>query len=363
MVEHLPKVKDLLDTVSVTEINSFRECRRAWYLSEVMQLESKLPSPRFWFGTLIHAALETYYIKGRDLPAALDRFLSDYETSIAEIRASWGMLWGGIEPEFSGYLDLGREMLSNYFLFDHAGPTWTAIATEQRVWVPVLTPTGRQSRFGNTQATRLTARMDLLADVGDGRDDVSVVDHKTAAQRPSTGRTLDTDDQLTGYAYVYWRLTGELPRDLVYNVLIKALPQPPKVVAITAKNPKGRLSQDKSQKTLYGLYLEAVTDRGEDPRDYAEILESLRSEGWNDYFSRTSTIRNLTQLKSYEEHLYFTVKAMGEVVADPRKAYPSFSPMRCPSCQFQSVCQAMEDGGDFERLIGANFQKAKERRW
>lgn len=363
MVLALPVVKSSLDTVSVTEISSFRECHRAWYLSDVMQLESKIPSPRFWFGTLIHAALESYYNSGRELPAAINRFLTDYETTIPEIRSDWGLLWGGIEPEYTAHLDLGREMLSNYYLFDHAGPDWTAVATEQRVWVPVLTPTGRQARSWRVPATRLTARIDLLADVGEDRDDVSVVDHKTAAQRPSTGRSLDVDDQLTGYAYVYHRLTGELPRDLVYNVLIKAIPQAPRVVSITNKNPDGKLSKDKSQKTLYGLYLQEVQRRGENPSDYAEILESLRSEGWNDYFSRTSTSRNLTQIKAYEEHLYFTVREMNEVVRDPRKAVPNFSMMRCPSCQFQGVCQAMEDGGDFERLIEVNYKKAKEKRW
>ena len=72
-------------------------------------------------------------------------------------------------------------------------------------------------------------------DVGDGSDDTSVVDHKTAAQKPAEGRSLDIDDQLTGYAYVYWRLTGELPRQMVYNVLIKALPGPPRVIGVTPR--------------------------------------------------------------------------------------------------------------------------------
>ncbi len=184
-----------------------------------------------------------------------------------------------------------------------------------------------------------------------------MVDHKSSGVTPSLGRELDLDDQLTGYAYVYWRLTGELPESIIYNVLVKKVPKPPEIL----KN--GTPSKAKGQQTTFGLYLDTLKALNLDPAPYAEVLAALQAEGWSRYFVRESVTRNLAQLESYEEHLYHEYRDMVSVVENPELAYPSPDPIRCARCPFISVCQAMEDGGDFESLIEAKFKVNAEERW
>lgn len=347
-------------TISVTEKYSFRECRRQWYLGNVRRLEPVITPMRYWFGTGLHAALQAYHTSPEPLAGALAAYDKWYNKAESQVAEAFGFLWEGAKQEYFDAYALTREMLTNYDEFHRSqNDKWEPVAVEQRVWVPILHPNSRRALIGRP---RLTARFDFVGsrppDHRRGlRRGTVLVDHKSAAQRPSLGRELDLDDQLTGYAYVYWRMTGELPEELIYNVLIKAVPKPPEML----KN--GTPSKAKGQSTTFGLYLETIRGLGLDASEYAEVLGALQSEGWSRYFVREGVTRNLAQLEAYEEHTYHEYLDMAAVAKDPAKAYPSPSPMRCGGCPFVSVCMAMEDGSDYESLIAAKFKVNNEERW
>jgi RecB family exonuclease len=348
-----------LDQVSVTEMQQFDTCRRQWYLSSVKKLVPREPQKALWFGIGIHEALEAYFgARSGPLPRALTALDNYYRKTTKEFARGYSpQMWGMVEDDFHQTYLLGKEMLTGYHRFHHritAPSPWKVIAVEQRVWVPISTPRGQQVLRG---APRLTARMDLMVQTGDG--ELGIIDHKTATQKPSTGTVLDLDEQLTGYAYVYWKLTGEVVRFVTYDVLMKKAPEPPRELQ------SGELSKDRAQPTTLELYLKAIKARKESPNDpkYREILSALTAKGDSDYFMRVSTSRNEQQLRSYGQRLYHRFSQMRAVARDERLAYAQPSQMKCPSCSFLEVCLAKEAGYDAESMIDQQFTASTEERW
>lgn len=340
-----------LDQISVTEIGSFRECRRAWYLQSVKGFVRKTPDARLWFGDLLHAGLQGY--GERDLDYGIELYNKRYEETAEMLAEEYGVLWDEASTVYEEMYELGVEMLTNYVQFDRSqGDGLKTVATEQRVWIPIKNATGRGTLKGTP---RLTARMDRLVGLG---DDIWIMDYKSGDAVWQGGRTLEIDDQVTGYCYVYWRLTGELPRGVIYETLLKRAPKEPRILK------DGSLSTDKDQGTLYGLYLAKMQELGlMKSEKHIATAHALRVKGWEGFFNREKTSRNASQLLAYQEHLFYTYTEMREVVKDPRKAYPNPSPLVCMRCPFLSVCTAMEDGGDPEGILDANFAVNPEKRW
>lgn len=355
----MPRHPVMLKQISVTERSSFRECRRAWYFGNVRMLEPVIQKIYFWQGEGLHAALEVYHGRGGTLQLALDAYEVWYAKSIPKVAESYGGLWEGAVKEHENAHDLSVKMLINYDEFHRSqNDVWEPVAVEQRVWVTILNPATRRTMMGSP---RLTARFDFLG-AHKGRQRLIIVDHKSSSGSPSSGRDLDLDDQLTGYAYVYWRLTGELPEQIIYNVLIKATPKPPEILQ------SGLPSTAKGQATTYGVFLQTLTElqaagKNVDMAKYAEVLNKLQHEGWSRYFSREGVTRNLAQIEMFEQHVYDEYRDMVEVIKDPRKAYPNPDPMRCMRCPFIIPCMAMEDGSDAESILKARFRYNPEERW
>lgn len=332
-----------LEKVSVTELIQFRDCRRAWYLSKIQALEPRIPQSAFWFGTGMHKALEAYY-KATDDPVetALKAYAKWYVQSEPELSDGYGMLWQDAQAEYIEMFTLGQEIISNYAEYDaETEGLGTPIMIEKRAEIEIRPP--------HSDPFLLTGKMDLLTQKANG---VSVVDHKTAKRRMPMSEFRDIDDQGTGYAYMCWRTTGEVPVDVVFNTLVKDVP---KEVDI---NKDGSPSKRKDQSTTHAKYLAVLEERGLSTYGYLEILDALRARGWSNWFSREWTQRNMTQIINYELRLYHIVRDMRDVMKNPDRAYPSPSQIRCPYCPYLAVCHAMEDGSDYKSLIEAHFKSS-----
>jgi CRISPR/Cas system-associated exonuclease Cas4 (RecB family) len=341
-----------LEVVRVTEVSKFKECRRAWYLSEIRGLVPKAPQDYLWFGDKMHIGLQTLAATG-DVEQAVTAFFEAADASIPDLRKGYGGMWEVMEPEFQELVTTGKAMLHNYALFDRqTGMNLTTTSLEERLFVPIRTASGRSALKGMPQ---LSGRMDRLV-VVQGKNGEFIQDYKNSTHQWTEGRGLELDEQTTGYHFLFWRIRGYLPEGMIYDTLIKRIPIEPKIL----KN--GTISKDKDQGTTYELMLEAVKAKGADQTEYAEILSMLREQGWSKFFKREVTHRNLAQMRAYETNLYDTFQDMRAVAQNPRKAYPNPSPMRCPRCPFRTVCLAMNDGSDYEDLIKAQFTVSEEKR-
>lgn len=349
---------------SVTERADFRMCRRRWFLNTLHRLVPAGGVINFWFGNMVHYALEHYYLAGAPHLHEEPRIYSqdereeyalvayhDYaEESLEGVAKELGFLWESAKDDYLEMLTMGEGMLEGYFRMDsETGGFGKVIAIEERYRVPILTPSGR-ALPGKPE---ITGRFDLVVEKEDGT--YWIIDHKTAAQKHNSAH-LDIDDQLTGYAYVFYRATGIMPRGQVYNVLLKKVPRGPKVI----KNGAG-LSQDKAQNTTYSLYVDAIKENGFSRRDYREMLDYLKAKGWEDYYTQEGVFRNMRQIERFEHDLYNEFLDMRRVARFPEQAYPNPTPFTCPGCPVKKICSVMQDQGDFAAVIVNDYTIAPPR--
>jgi hypothetical protein len=302
------------------------------------------------FGDMVHAALEAYYKNNRDLGYAIHVLQDEWETYNEQLREEFDYEWTpDLADEWYAEYEKASMMLEHYHTFDKFHPFFTRVvdmSIEERSFIPILDLDGKE-----IPDAYLSGRIDMVVEREDG---VWVVDHKTLSSLPSDS-ALDIDDQITGYCYIYYRMTGVIPRGGMYNVLIKDPPKPPR----TLKN--GSLSKDKSQRTTYDLYLAEIQALGLEGADYTEILDYLQEKGWSQFYVRMQSERNIEQLAQFEKHLYHEFVDMHDALAYPDALYPNPSQYTCPRCQYLPICKAMEEGSDPEFIKNNGFQVLEPR--
>jgi hypothetical protein len=383
--------------VSVTERGSFRSCRRRWLLEVIDNLAPKAPAWAFEFGTGVHAALEEYYTIAAGWAQVtgdpLDQVLAVFEEWYKEIYSEQGLLLGPLftdaaKDELWELRNLGRTMLTNYAEFsgDRAGADpWDVVAIEGRdieaidqhgpdgypesalpfiqegrVLVPIVDPITKEPLPGNPY---LSGRIDLIVR---RRGKLWVVDHKTTATQPND-RGIDFEDQITGYSYIVWRLTGVLVRGTIFNYLVKQAPKEPRRVQPTKNNPHG-LSTAKDQLCLARDYRQALIEselmvRGSiASKKHADCYSALLATGWDPYFKRFEVQRNMHEIESFERRLFQEYHDMLEAHNHRERAYPNPSTWHCPGCSVAPICQAMEDGSDVEGIIESRYMQAPDRK-
>ena len=344
---------------SVTERWSFRTCRRRWYLETVERLAPKGQVTWYLiFGDIIHAALDTYYRPSskstkppRKIGPTLKAFKAAWLEKDAWLRERYGAFYKmGIEDEWEMHLRRGEEMLHYYDIYDRAHPFFDSvidIGVEDRSFQEILDP-----EWENLPgAPLLSGRVDIVAERSDG---IWIIDHKALAGAPSN-RALDVDDQLTGYAYLYWRMTGTVAQGELYNVLIKDPPKPPRMLK------DGSLSKDKAQRTTWELYHTALLELGLDESGYEDMLTYLADKGWKQFFWREGVNRNYEELESFHDNLYYEYLDMVDALAHPEKRYPNASQYTCPGCPVMAICQAMNEKGDVDFIIANGYEVQEPR--
>jgi hypothetical protein len=358
--EHLTPLK--IKSVSATERASFRRCRRQWFLTQPHRLTSATGNVNFWFGDLWHGALETYYETLKEYQdrghsadvawaeeLAANRYQDLYDETTEQLKQDLGGAWSIVEQAYREMGELGMEMLNNYLDRERRYPLLDEIIrVEFRVNVAIRTEGGR--KIGT-----LSVKADC---VGRKDGELVVVDHKTAGREHSSAQ-LDLDDQLTAEAYSWFLHSGEMPSGAIYNVALKKAPKPPKLIK------KGKaLSQNKTQITTYDLYVQAIRDNGFDLNDYGDMLNvllELKNSGEDLPFRREYTPRSESQLAAFERDLREEFRDMKAVAAHPERAYPNPSPFNCPSCPVRVACLTIQDGGDVEAVIKAEYKVAAPR--
>ncbi len=242
--------------ISVTERGSFRSCRRRWRLEVIDNLTPKSPAWALEFGTGIHSALELYYEiaagrvkRSKRTRDPLSLVLGRFDEWYKQMDHDQGVLLGGLytdaaKDELWDMRNLGMTMLTNYSEYSAnlaEDDPWEVVAiegrgaetlgtgalvgpsgypksahpfiSEGRVLVPIVHPITKKPLTGTPY---LSGRIDLIVRRPKRSGKLWVVDHKTTATAPND-RGIDFEDQITGYSYIVWRLTGVLVRGTIFN--------------------------------------------------------------------------------------------------------------------------------------------------
>jgi hypothetical protein len=321
----------------------------------VHRLEPSSGDPTFHLGTWFHRALEEYYLLIDSYTHAIaaqearDAYEAIADDTFASVGRDLGVAWVYALPDFQDARDLGVAMLDQYLEWEETNPLVDeVVAVEQRVEIPIRSPGGRRVGI-------LSVQTDL---VGRREGRLVVVDHKTAKSRPSSGH-LDIDDQLTAEVVSWWVHSGEFPEEAIYNVALKRRAEPPRVLA------NGTLSKDKRQSTTVRLYEEEIQRLGLAVAPYRDILAYLadrEATGEGALVVREHTFRSPGQVDAFQRDLYQEWRDMSAVAAHPERAYPSPDRMECPRCPVRSICFTMQDDGDVEGAILADYIVGDPRR-
>jgi hypothetical protein len=184
-----------------------------------------------------------------------------------------------------------------------------------------------------------------------------------------TGRIKNKE---TGMYEVFQPLLGKEIFGFQYNVILKDVPKKPELLK------KGGLSKNKSQKTTYELYCQAIDENNLLTSDYTDILDYLEQLG-NRYFKRVDVIRTPQEIEAaIYEFLYTaedmaglkagldiardpaTLQQMERVGKNPRnKLYRNITERCSWDCEFKALCQAEIEGSNTSFLKNSSYEKGE----
>ncbi len=225
-------------------------------------------------------------------------------------------------------IELCHNVAKNYTKqWRDADAEYKVLATELKFDIPL------------TETLSYTGTIDLLLQDKDGN--VWFMDHKTTNNIDSYEKRVDMDRQISRYWWALQQL-GYNVQGFIYNIILKDVPEPPAVL----KN--GTLSKNKSQKTTYKMYFDAIMDNLEDANDYQEILDHLKAqetENGNRFFRRIKVTRLQPEIDNAIDELIEVSKDM-----DGARIYRNITKDCSWDCPFQSICVAGMDGSNVDYL-------------
>lgn len=334
--------------ISISEINSYQYCRRAWDLTANHRQSLRHKStPKVFFsvGSGVHEAIDTQASGGEPLEAFEKYMDKEREEKVEAYKRETGQTPHRMQmEEFEEGVTLARGMVNQYF--DHYG--WENpladrglryLATE----VPFSIPLESGNNFVGTfdgLATDLATETKLY-----------LVENKTAPKKPNL-ENVQSGNQFVGYSWAFQRLTGQAPTGLLYNGVIKALIRAPKTLV------KGGLSKDKAARVTSASYLKAIQDGGHDPVEYMDHLEFLEERerlGDDRFFFRAMFTYTEGQMENWQANVLDPVDE--EMGRENLKIIPNYN--SCDRCLVRDICQSMDLEEDTEALIAQRYKKSQ----
>lgn len=306
--------------VSNSEIQTFKDCRRKWWLAYYRGLtpkEKKFLGP-LAIGSRVHLALQDWYV-----PEGYFKF--DPRDAIElHIDRDWDnvkKVYGEEIPEdfakqFTKEADLERIMLEGYMQWlEETGADSDLKIIESESYVEI---SWHQQRF-DERLILLIGRLDVLVErQQDGH--IMFIDHKTLAD--ITTRSLISDEQM-----------------LMYGFLISA-------------------QQDWDHPRLYPGVLYNMLKK---------VKRTTRAKP--PFFNRIEASYNLHQAKSFEQHLGIILKEISNVeeqlslqkepfnVTHHNVVYPRPTRDCAWKCDFYRVCSMFDDGSRVEDMLTERYKQ------
>lgn len=121
----------------------------------------------------------------------------------------------------------------------------------------------------------------------------------------------------------------------------------------------GGLSKRKNIDTDVWTYMREIKRRGLDPRDYADILESIAVRQKDRFFRRVAIPKDPTTVSTLRREALQTIKIIE--LSERKKYFPRTYDKSCAwGCDYRDLCIAELRGGDIKPMIRQNFKSDKE---
>lgn len=326
-------------TVSVTEVQSFKRCRRQWDygsfnrqgLTPIMQ-----PKPYLDLGTLVHKTLAFWKqvpdLGKHTLEGVFLTLAHQHRTSAIDtyIRATGQQPTSEQLEPLMDAIATGSAMMYNYQTY-YGTPMPEHLrfcAPEQEIIIPIpgtehpcpdcTNAPGRRSfpcnSCGGTGVAyhKLKARLDALTQ--DTEDNLYVVEHKTYDKRPELA-LLEATDQFIGYMWTAQQMALEMPG------------QPPVV----------------------GIAYDGMWKRATPPSRPKQLTMA-------DLFVRTIITPAQDEVEEYGRELAETVMDM----ANSPRLYKNRQWQGCWDCSFEHLCRTQSQNGDVDFVLRTMFTQRRE---
>lgn len=334
-----------MTNISVSEINAYLKCHRAWDISSSSRQSLKhriTPKIYFVIGSAVHeaidaqasggdplAAFEAYVEKERNERVAFYYEITKHSPDTSEMQEfedSVELAWGLTNQYFNQYgwetplEDLGLKY----------------VATEIPFTIPLENGMNFCGTFDGIATDIATESLFYL------------VENKTAASKPNID-LVQFSNQFVGYNWAFRTLTGVKPSGTVYNLMLKRLIKKPKVLK------KGGLSQDKNAGVTMQSFLTELQRGKHDPVDYLDYmtyLEDRERNGDDRFFLRDKFTYTNVQLDNWHDTVL-------EPISDELNTAPKIYPNKtsCDNCLVKDICVAMDLGDDVQAVIDARYEK------
>lgn len=336
-----------MTNISVSDINNFLNCRRAWDLTSTnrQSLRHKT-TPKMFFvvGSAVHAAIEGQ-ANGEDPLHSFEAYVSREreERKLAYREEVGSTPWQSEMESFDESVDLARSLVGQYFChysvenpLEDLGLKY--VATE----VPFSIPLREGVNFVGT--------FDGVATDIASESFFYLVENKTAARKPAM-HDFWRRNQPIGYTWAFRTLTGHTPAGILYNGILKRVISSPKVLK------SGKLSVDKSASVTTKTFLEAINRGGHEPTQYLEYLEFLQereTNGDDRFFHRELHSYSNHELDDWGESLI----SISHDMTDPAlRIYPNRN--SCSNCLVRDICEAMDYGEDVDSVVSTRYKLGK----
>jgi hypothetical protein len=369
---------DLVHEVHVSELRSFRGCRRRhdWLFNKNLQ-PLVTPTP-LEFGIAFHRAMEVMYdpktwhldkyALGVRAETAFIEKCKEQRANFIRVTGKYG-LSDEEEKDYEASLTLGVGMIRWYAKNHLPQGEYTPIAVELKFRVPVRHPDTGQLRcycdrcLEKWKAAGSPGLFGGLPVVYEGRVDAIlrdrhggfwIVDWKTTMRMMSEDSdvVLETDDQVASYCWAFMVAMGLNIRGFLYVELRKSWPEEPPEMKVVRLGRK--FSVSKSLATDHTTYLATVM-RG-DPDAYSnglynEFLVWLKTEGPR-FIQVHKLYKSPETLLNIGHYIYLQAE---EMTSGP-PVYPSPGRFTCAWCSFQGPCIDATAGRDYEYALKTMYE-------
>lgn len=356
--------------IRTSERLELAKCPQAWEWAYVDRIKPVTAAPALRFGTLIHSALEAFYLRGlKRGPKPAETFEILYAQ---ELKTQNVMGWYDEDGSWHEAGQLGVEMLNGYYDMYGDDNRWFVLAQEIPFHMPVYHPVSKRLLFTYVGVIDLVVR-----DRATPGTPTAIVDHKTTKDDPTKKTEALVLDEQTG---TYWSYGREW---LLANGYLKAGTRLAGMYHNFLK--KGKYEDDRPQNAK-GLYLNqpkkdvlvATHERllGEVPRgskNVAALTQILGAHCGFGYVAGLGEIskkqpgpmfhRELTYRDEYDSQMvkqrimaqYRLMRMFRDGDLAVFKTPGTLHNPHCKWCPFQAMCELHEQGSDWEEFRDATM--------
>jgi hypothetical protein len=255
--------------VSYSQLQTWRRCKRRWYLGYVEKLEKTTPTNALWLGVGVHEALDQYYASNPRDTAVLHKAFDEWafaQKDEVEKQIKGLVQEAQIKLDLQKNYELGIEILNNYADFAPTNDAFDVIATEAMFEVPI----GAEIKMYDADNGTLgqvpiyyRGRIDGIVRLhSDNR--LYLLEHKTAKQ--FNEQKLILDQQSTSYVWAAEKIHGQPIAGVYYNILRKQKNGPrvkaPLVYRLTVERSRASIRDWPEQVRMIVKDMELVSEHG-----------------------------------------------------------------------------------------------------